>query len=65
MNNKKDVEDACNDDNRKKLSQTSIIPLMHRQLAQEIGFDSTSIICLKILQGNYNVLPDTDDYTTA
>ena len=31
---KKDVEDACHDENRRKLSPTSNTPLMHRQIAQ-------------------------------
>ena len=49
MTKKKDVEDACHDENRRKLSLTSNNPLMHRQISQEIGVDKTYEICLKIL----------------
>ena len=65
MNEKKDVEDACHDDNRRKLSQSSNTPLIHRQIYQEIGYDGTSEIFLKIMQGHWYAPPDTDYYTTA
>ena len=59
------MEDAYHDDNRRKISHTPNTPLMHRGISQEIGLYGTSEIFLKLLQGHYNVYPDTDDYTTA
>ena len=38
---------------------------MHGRLAQEIGFDGTYKIYLRIIKGHYNALPDTYDYTTT
>ena len=65
MTDNKYVEDACHGENKRKLSKTSNTPLVHGQIAQEIGLYSTSDSCLKILQGYYNAPPDTDDYTNA
>ena len=47
---KKDMEDACHDDNRRELSHTSNTSLMHGQIYQDIGFYGTSDSCLKTLQ---------------
>ena len=65
MTKNKYVEDACHNENRRKFSQASNTPLMHGRISQDIVFNVTSNSCLKILQGHYNVLPDTDDYNTA
>ena len=59
------AEDACHDENRRKLSQISNTYLMHGRISQEIGFNGTSDIFLKIIQGHYNDHPDTYDYTNA
>ena len=61
----KDVEDSCNDENRRKKSQTSNTPLMHGPIAQEIGFYGTSDIFLKMLHGHYTDPQEIYDYTTA
>ena len=59
------MENSCHDENMRKFSQTSNTPLVHVQISKEIGFYGTSGICLKILQGDYNAPPDTDNYTSA
>ena len=45
ITDKKYVEYACHDENRKKFSQTSNTTLMHGKLFQEIVFYITSDIC--------------------
>ena len=59
------MKDSYHDKNRRKFSQTSNTPLIHGQKSQGLGFNSISEICLKILQGHYNVPPCIDDYITA
>ena len=63
MTKNKFVEDACHDENRRNLSQTSKTSLVYSQLAHEIWFNYTSESCQQILQGHYNATPDTDEYT--
>ena len=58
----KDVEYDCHDENMRKISLKSNTPLIHRRISQEIVFDGTSEIFLKILQGRYNAPPYTYDY---
>ena len=38
---------------------------MHGRIHQDIGFNGTYYICLKILQVHYNAPPNTNDYTTV
>ena len=49
MTKNKYVEDACHDKNKTKFSQTFNTPLMDGQITQNIGFNGTSDICLKIM----------------
>ena len=65
MTKKKNVEDACHDDNRRKISQTYNTPLKNSQISQDIGFDGTYDSCLKILQEHYNTPLNKYDYTTV
>ena len=46
---KKDLEDACHDENRRKFSHISNTPLIHIQIYQEVGFNNTSDSRLKIM----------------
>ena len=62
---KEDIERACHEENFKKFSQTNNTPAMMGQLADDIGYDGTSDVCQKILEGTYIPPPDTDEYTTA
>ena len=61
MTKKKVLEDACHDENRRKLSQASNTLLIHGRISQEIGLDSTPNSCVNIMQGNYNTPPYTDE----
>ena len=65
INKNKDMEYAYHGNNIRKLSQISNNPFIHGQIAHAIGFNGTSRIFLKILQGHSNDPPDTDDYTNA
>ena len=62
---KEDIERACLEENRIKFSQTENSPVMTGVLAEEIGYDGTSDVCKRILEGTYIPPPNTDEYTAA
>ena len=63
LTSKTDIEEACNDSNRKKFQQTSNTPPMSGDLVHDLGYTGNSIACQDILNGTYEPPDDVDEYT--
>ena len=60
-----DIEKACHESNRKKLSQTITTTTTSGELVQDLGYTGTTQSCQRILDGTYNPPPDTPQYAKS